>query len=525
MNLILTAKKTLLIVIASFWILQALLSLAIGGVTWDEIFDFEGANGAFWHGVSILKGEHPDLNSITFDLEYFGNATRWPTFLLWKLLYSLDWDNLLGITRSARFILSGYVGLNHLNSILFGLLGIFLVYFIAELISRKTGFFAALLLALLPVWSGHSWMNSKDIPFATAYLAYTLGSTLIISRQLNCGESNTRTFHPSSLLRLVGISLMLGSRVASFPFVLVTEVALLVAVKKSYFRNFFVSLFFGVFFGYTLTPQAWNSPIGYPIEAISFIRDRQGGGSFVTTLSYICDNLFSTLPFVHLAGIILAVFGSLLLFKRSNAVLLPILLQIFIAPSLLLFSGNSLYNELRHLMFIYPALTVVASLGLCGVAERLRARRALLVPYWCAFTVSVVILIVQNASLTPYQYLYKSELARLVSHPEHLSIDYWGFSVRELFRNCNKNDECSKALLKYPLRKNGWSINPEYVEAFSYVYQPIETVGAEAAQGLVIGNPRAPLSCKLLASVRRPVLGMEGFRSHQIMELATCKSE
>ena len=523
MNSMLTLKKILFIALASFWILQAVLSLAIGGVTWDEIFDFEGVNGAFWHGVSILKGHHPDLSAITFDLEYFGNATRWPTFFAWKALYSLDWDNLIGATRLTRFILSGYVGINHLNAIIFGLAGVVILFYLAESILRKSGILAVALLALLPVWSGHSWMNSKDIPFATAYLAYTLGSTLIIYRQrYRCGRYPQISGTPS-LLRLAGISLMLGSRVASFPFVLISEFVFLVLMKKTYFSRFFVSLVFGVVLGFLLTPQAWNSPIGYPIEAISFIRDRQGGGSLLKTSSYVASNLFATLPFVHLLGIVLSALSALFICRRFKLLLLPTSLQLLIAPSLLLFSGNSLYNELRHLMFIYPAVTILSALGLCTAASRLRDH-ILFKPFWVVVSLSMVILIVQNALLTPYQYLYKSELSRLVWPSTQLSVDYWGFSVRELFRNCNKDVECSKSLLTYPLQQNGWGINPQYVDAFSRIYQPVETVGSKASQILVIGNPRGPESCKPLASVRRPVLGINGFSSYQIMELSTCPS-
>ena len=80
------------IVLAIVFFLFAIPAFMLGGVTWDEIFDFEGVNGAFWHGINTVKGLKPDLSTITFDLEYFGNATRWPTYFTWRFLGTTPWE-------------------------------------------------------------------------------------------------------------------------------------------------------------------------------------------------------------------------------------------------------------------------------------------------------------------------------------------------------------------------------------------------------------------------------------------------
>ena len=106
------------------WTVLALYSLAVGGVTWDEMLDFEGVNGAFWHGLNWLKGAHPDVTTITFDLEWFGNATRWPTYLLWRTLMLLPWERITTLSRTQILLLSSYFSLNHLNAMVFALGGI-----------------------------------------------------------------------------------------------------------------------------------------------------------------------------------------------------------------------------------------------------------------------------------------------------------------------------------------------------------------------------------------------------------------
>ena len=167
--------KHILLLLAIFLALF-LPSLIFGGVTWDELFDFEGVNGSFWHGINLLKGANPDLSTITFDLEYFGNATRWPTYLFWRLTNTIPWESFQGMSRDAAILASNYVGLNHLNAAFFGFAGILLTGLLGFLLAGKRLMaFSASLLLLLPTWLGHSWMNSKDIPFAASYLIYTIG--------------------------------------------------------------------------------------------------------------------------------------------------------------------------------------------------------------------------------------------------------------------------------------------------------------------------------------------------------------
>ena len=186
------------------FMLLAVPAFMLGGVTWDELFDFEGVNGAFWHGINTIKGLNPDLSTITFDLEYFGNATRWPTYFFWRLLATTPWESFSGLSRTATILSGSYVGLNHLNAAIFGFLGIALVSLIGgQLGGRRLALLSAIFMALLPTWLGHSWMNSKDIPFATSYLTYTYGSVLLLARhsRRSCSSLLGSTF----LLRALGV--------------------------------------------------------------------------------------------------------------------------------------------------------------------------------------------------------------------------------------------------------------------------------------------------------------------------------
>ena len=495
-----------LFLLATTFMLLAVPAFMFGGVTWDELFDFEGVNGAFWHGINTIKGLNPDLSTITFDLEYFGNATRWPTYFFWRLLATTPWESFSGLSRTATILSGSYVGLNHLNAAIFGFLGIALASLIGEQLGgRRLALLSAIFLTLLPTWLGHSWMNSKDIPFATSYLIYTYGSVLLFARHSRRPCSSLRG--PSFLLRVLGVGLLLGSRIGSLPFVVITECVYLVLLRSAYLKAS-LSVVFGLILGYLLTPQAWNDPIGYPIEAIRFIGDRQGSASPFDTLSYISFHLFESLPLLIVVGL-----GAFLLslFYRSPlhkgvVVWTPVLLQLLIAPILLVVGSKSLYNELRHILFIYPSLCLVSSSGWLWCFERLRSRnspRRLVALFGLAL---ILVLGIEDVSLAPYQYIYRSDLARLVNPGLYVHRDYWGFSARETTSRCLKDSQCSSLLsqVPYDLRSGDW--NPDLFNGLRELLQSPSVIAAHSPPSR-LQLQISPLrdSCKSLVETTRTV--------------------
>lgn len=469
-------NSRLVLAALAFYMLLLVPSFSLGGVTWDEIFDFEGVNGAFWHGISLLKGEKPDISTITFDLEYFGNATRWPTYLFWRLMNTAPWESFQALSRSAIIMSSNYIGLNHLNAAFFGFLGILITGILGLMLGgRKLMFFGAALLLLLPTWLGHSWMNSKDIPFATSYLFYTLGSTFLflpdrLSLQISRFQSSA-----SQSLRILGLTLLLGSRIGSASFILVTEVIYALILKKAYLRTPLFSLAFGLIFALVLTPQAWGDPLGYPSEAIQFISNRQSSSSSWETLIYISWHLFDSLPFALVAGLIMA-FASIKhskITQRSVLPWLPIILQFMVTPILLILGSKSLYGELRHIEFIYPPLCIFSGIGYVRITALLKsypAYRLFVIPLSFFF----VTLILEICLLTPYQYTYRSDLSRLLLSGTPIHRDYWGFSVRETFIRSLKSPLISKAdIANSSLRNRDW--NSDLFDGLITLVSPVRT--------------------------------------------------
>ena len=495
------------IVIAIVFILFAIPAFMLGGVTWDEIFDFEGVNGAFWHGINTVKGLNPDLSTITFDLEYFGNSTRWPTYFAWRFLGTTPWESFSGLSRTASILSGSYVGLNHLNAAAFGFLGIIFAGLIGfHLGGRRLAVLSSIFLLTLPTWLGHSWMNSKDIPFATSYLIYTYGSILLLSAktQKPSGEARRSAF----VFRFLGIALLLGSRIGALPFVLITEFVYLLLLKRAYLKSA-SALLLGSFLAFLLTPQAWSNPIGYPIEAIRFISDRQGSPSSLHTLSYIAYQLYETLPLLVVIGFLaLPLSWSFLTSSRQRVVVwIPGLLQLLIAPTLLILGSKSIYNELRHILFIYPSICILSAAGWLGWIQALPAlsfwRRAV----GCFACVLFVLLLLENIFLSPFQYLYRSDLARILDSGQSLHRDYWGFSSRETTARCLKDDQCSTLIAQFPyeLRKGDW--NHDLFDGLRELLQSPRMIDAGSSDvRLQLQIAPARDSCRSLVETTRTVL-------------------
>ena len=484
-------QNTFLLILFAYVIL-AVNSLCIGGVTWDEILDFEGVNGAFWHAINTLKGATPDYKTITYDLEYYGNFFRWPVYIFWRLIQVAPWENLSGLPRSSYLLASGYVGLNHLSSILFGLGSAFLLYRLALVLQPSARFLAPALLLSLPVWIGHSWFNSKDVPLAFAYITYTYGSTLTIQSYRPSSQGPRPLSHLRSYsaylrgnyvlaLRTFGIAALVGSRLGMLPFVVISELIFLILNPTIRQLKSCASAFgLGVFLAYLATPQAWASPIVYLKDTLDHYATRSSGGTSTETAFYISHHLFETLPLVLLIGILV----FLLSFKRvadptTYLEYVPIALQGLLAPLLLIIAGKSLYNELRQILFVYPSYVFFASIGIASLVPDRRSFFGSVLPVFpvrriVLFLLSVcwIVLWLDNIMISPYQYVYRSELARILNPSVSLNSDYWGFSVREVLGKCFRSEDCSYALRRFPVVRNGWSWNPDLVDAVAFLVAP-----------------------------------------------------
>ena len=123
------------------------------GFTFDE---FKGLRRAT-RILLFLAGKSADMSGVD---AFHGAAPDVLALILQKLVPPLSFDS------------------RHLVFALFGIAGVYYVYrFGSKFIGEWVGVFAAIFLAVTPMWFGYMFINHKDIPFATLLLAssyYTL---------------------------------------------------------------------------------------------------------------------------------------------------------------------------------------------------------------------------------------------------------------------------------------------------------------------------------------------------------------
>jgi hypothetical protein len=116
----------------------------------------------------------------------------------------------------------------------------------------------------------------------------------------------------------------------------------------------------------------------------------------------------------------------------------PFLIQAFLIPILLLFTQNNIYNGIRHLLFIYPALIIIATTFLVHLLEKSNLK------FFRIISSSFVLLILfLNVFATyrwfPYSYAYINPVSG-VGAQRNWDLDYWGLTSREGIQKLNDKD-------------------------------------------------------------------------------------
>jgi hypothetical protein len=248
----------------------------------------------------------------------------------------------------------------------------------------------------------------------------------------------------------------------------------------------------------------------HPISWVGTIRTA-GRDVLSTNLPwwYVPAWLGAQLPLLTLAAIVGGIVVlCVLAFRRPRAELLPLVplcMQGVLIPLAIVATGAVLYDGIRHVLFVVPALVALSAIAVAVLDRGSRdSRRGLNVVLSLLAVAAVAASFTAVVRWAPYEYAYLNPIAG--HDPNHRSweLDYWGVSAREGIRR---------------LREAG--LTNIYVE-------PSPTVGIPygANQGRPTHGPRSGLyvflrwndnastyGCKTIFTIRRDghVLG-EGAR-------------
>ncbi len=411
------------------------------GVTWDE-------NVQSRYGELVLQyfdsgGEDRSCNTY-FDLKYYG-----PVFEL----VCAAWY------QSAQDL---KVEIRHLCIALCAVMTVVAVALFGRSFGGLTMVFGMLALIMLPRFYGHSFNNSKDIPFACAFawsmlaLAYAVRAETIGWRHaLTCGAA---------------VGLLLATRAGG---VFVFGIAGLTAIHAWLARRtrpaeadkrwpsvvlpWIAALVLCWVLMIAVWPWAHEDPLRNPLRAFgaatSFPQkyDVLFEGRIVKSDAlpwyYLIKYIVITTPLALLAMSVIGIAYSVSLQRRnwrSNEAVLCSLLQLWLAVPLLIYliKRPNIYDGLRHFLFVLPVLALFAGLAVRWVAQR--TNRKHLIPAIAA--AALLVPAVKMYKLHPYQASYFNFIAGK-QPSQRYDTDYWVSSYKEAIEWVNSTSTESTLVL------------------------------------------------------------------------------
>lgn len=406
------------------------------------------------HQAGINSDEYVHIEYGDRVLEFFLSGFKDLGALSYKNLYY--YGGLLdGVSALiSLFSPTGPYETKHYLVALIGWLGLIGTWKLADaLAGRRAAFWAALLLGLLPAYLGHCFNNNKDIPFAAGYVWALYYLVLAV-----------RAF-PAPPWKMVAklalaVGLCLSARVGGVLLWAYAGLAGLIYLIQAWRDGGLSSVVgpAGKLIGRVGAPLALGSaavmlagwpyglvaPLRNPLHALTaFNKFPVPIGVLFNGQHYVSLDLPWTYLPVHLAiklpEIILVLLALGLAFwlwpgrRRLAAGPVLVLWAALFPPTYAVVSGASLYDGIRHFLFILPPLAALAALSLerwiAWLSQRFRPS------VWLIGLVAAVGLIwpaYQSVALHPYQFVYYNSLIGGVREAQdRFALDYQQNTYRE----------------------------------------------------------------------------------------------
>ena len=325
-------------------------------------------------------------------------------------------------------------------------------------------FFSSLILILLPRFYGHAFNNPKDIPFA----CFFVWSMFLMARLFKAGVYRWKDFLACGAL--IGITLSI--RPGGLPILLfyfLAGLALTISMDATFKGRKLTDKANWLFLlqGISLFSVAWIImvslwPWAHENILLNPLRAMSVAASFIQSYPVLFEGkvfpsnelpgyypikyLWVTTPpaviFFAIVGMILCGKKMLQDFQSPSAVVCSITLLWFWFPIIYFFFRRpNVYDEIRHFLFILPALAVLAGIGAAGLLRIARAGKL----QRLIFPVLVFVLLIPVKDLFelhPYQMTYFNFLAGGVARASReYETDYWVSSYKEAMQWVNRQRE------------------------------------------------------------------------------------
>jgi 4-amino-4-deoxy-L-arabinose transferase-like glycosyltransferase len=405
-------------------LIAGLLTFRDYGESWDEASKRSYADYAINAYQYLL---HPqELPLYGSELNYYGPAY----FILTALLAH-------GITA----IVPTWTVVNawHFVYFLTFLAGVCVLYLLSK---RWMSEWAALGVAFLyctqPLFWGHAFINPKDTPFATFFMA-----SLYLGYKM--ADAQNKKYLWAIFAGLV-LGLSTSFRIpAPYAAILITYYALRSNGKKA-IPSLIVHAVAAIFTTFLTWPYLWADPIHRFLEslrvmsAFPFDQTVLFRGELYPAAGLPIDYV-PTLLRLQLTEPALILFACGLIISinhfvnKDRSTLALFIFWCLLPISWIIISGNTLYDNFRQLFFLLPPLFILAGLALDYLFRKFTATTArLLIPLLLSSSG-----IVSAIQLHPYEYAYYNSFAGGTQGAcRNFEMDYWDTSFSEAAQYLNR---------------------------------------------------------------------------------------
>jgi hypothetical protein len=320
--------------------------------------------------------------------------------------------------------------ITHLITAFVGVIGTLAFLLLSKKITSITylGVLSSTFLFTIPLWTGNLFHNIKDVPLAVGYTLISLGLIYFV----NFFEDNKKKLIGQLIISL-GFILVMGTRPAMiFPVFITVLFAFFtlwynVGIKPlRILKSFTLSTSILLISTPLLLPQFISEPklsllrlLGvsseFPWTGTTFTAGKLYEASF--TLKYYFLWLFAQTPLLILLFFVVGTFLflkriSFRKFDRNQFLLSIFFIQFITVPTYALLVQSSIYNGLRHILFIYPAIAIFAAFGLISIFNlaKTQLKKQLVT---LLLVLSIFVPNIEGLILRPFQQLYFNPIISL----------------------------------------------------------------------------------------------------------------
>ena len=423
--------------------LLVLASLIIGiawlsdyGESWDEARLYQYANQSI-NAYRAMFNPNIPVEFGDDDLRYYGSAY-------------LAGMALLVHGSQILFPRVPVIDLWHICNFICLQFGVLCFYFLTRRFTHVLpSLIATALFASQPLIWGHGFINPKDIPFMTFFLATILSGYKMLD------EMDHQDFSLKSLIRIpwfypagILLGITMSIRILGAAAGIIALLCLAFRNPRRALRTSYAYYALALIVSFLTWPYLWAAPIENFSKSIYLMLKFQWVGQVLFNgVYYDTDKLprayFPQLFMMQFTETALIMFGVGLVIlllagiRRKRDDLVVLIAAWFVLPvAIILIKGMNLYDNTRQLLFIYPAVFLIAAVGLETILDRIK-------PRWAQVLVILLILTPGAAGIReyhPFEYTYYNFLTlRTRQIFRNYETDYWATSYKQASAYLNEN--------------------------------------------------------------------------------------